>query len=132
MQHSSDSLICAPSLEATRRRDIAAFNLIGSRCFCLGQPNTGEVGYAEVDRPPVNDRIHGSGGTMNEFVDISYDLECGVERSLRVASGEDMDRAAADKPLYNGVNGILEQDGLTDNRADFAVSIKGVSNVGSQ
>lgn len=53
---------------------------------------------------------------MIGFAGSSNDLECSVERLLRVASGKDIDRSAgADEPLNNSVYGIPEQDGLIDN-----------------
>jgi hypothetical protein len=121
--------VCAPSLGTTCRRH-RRVNPIGNQHFRVGQPDTGEVWYAAVDRPLVNDRIHGSGGTMIGFAGSSNDLECSVERLLRVASGKDIDRSAgADEPLNNSVYGIPEQDGLIDNGPDFVV-VKGVANVG--
>jgi hypothetical protein len=122
------------------------------------------VGYEEIDRLLVDDRVYGRGRTMNgyaivvRYVVVRYDVERRLESASSVTSGEDIDRPpAADQPSYDGMNCtvrfarrrntllaicsarvlsgrgrtcILEQYGLTDDRPDFAVSTKGVANVG--
>lgn len=48
---------------------------------------------------------------------MGYDVMCSLKSASGVLPAKDIDRAAAsDKPLYNSLDGVPEQDGLTDDR----------------
>jgi hypothetical protein len=69
---------------------------------------------------------------MDGFFETSDNLECRLKSASSVTSGEDIDRSAgADEPFSDSVDGIPEQDRLTDNGFNFAYVGKGVPNVGS-